>query len=513
MASDVGFRRSLERHAPWIVLGLTLLFAALTGPAMIRSPLWGDEFRTYRDGLEKPLSVVLLWHHNPDHAPLGHLMARAGAAIFGVQHAWALRLGSWICGLACVPAIFLMGRALWSPAAGLLMAMMLAVDPNLGFQMTQARMYAPLALAATVAMTLAGSLLLRPSRPWARAVGLGVALAVGIWSNAQIYAVVMAVLFVGVGVLFTRRRRLAVPLFVAVAIGCSLGAQGIWKIAHRHDAEAVTADDIQSPPANQLGTALKQLAGKKGPLIVILASTVIGLGVMAGRPSHRPVVALLSLVCVLAIVNLFVAARYRPIAHPRYLTICQPPLWLAMSVIVVGLWDAPRLRWRLGAPALATMVILSVIGCTRLLKELREDSHARPLADAARLIHDQATAANARVAAVPEVPYAMYGRYYGVDVDDALQTAFDEDLKPRVARARWSAAKLNDGALWFLCMRPSSKTRDLTSPEDPYNKMCDVAHARGLDASPLELLKQKTKWRSAVVKFDANGISIVAYDS
>ena len=137
---------------------LFALFVALTASRVFTAPLWGDELRTWRDGIEKPLIDVVTWHHNNDHAPLGHLLARGGAAIFGVDHAWSLRLGAWLCALACVPAIWRLGRTLDSDAVGLLMAALLVVDPNIVFQSTQARMYPPLLLASILALTAAARL-------------------------------------------------------------------------------------------------------------------------------------------------------------------------------------------------------------------------------------------------------------------------------------------------------------------------------------------------------------------
>ena len=71
---------------PRLILPLIICFVLFnTAGGVFRNELWNDEFRTWRDGIEKPLWAVLTWQHNPDHAPLGHLLARAGAAISTVS--------------------------------------------------------------------------------------------------------------------------------------------------------------------------------------------------------------------------------------------------------------------------------------------------------------------------------------------------------------------------------------------------------------------------------------------
>ncbi len=428
------------------MLPLILLFVVLsTAPRVFTSELWGDEFRTWRDGIEKPLSAVLTWHHNPDHAPLGHLLARTGAAIFGVEHPWALRLGNYLCGLLCVPALWWMGRTLSGNAVGLLAAGMFAVDPNCLFQITQARMYGALLLAGICAFTLAGSILNDPRKPWRRAVFLGVALAAGIWAHSTIYALIFAVLLVASGSLFVRRRT-GVALLVAVLIGGAVGAQGVAKIVSRHDAEKIETPN-SSAAGDQLSEAIESLGGSDGITVILAASTLGGAAVLFTR-GNRALANFVVLVVALAVMNLVIASRYRPIANVRYLTILQPPMWLAMAVFVVAICRS-RFVSTLGIASALLLVGLSIYEYGRAREVLAPHPLAAPFADAARAIRARISPGE-RFIVVPRSPYGMYTRYYGLTLDEPIDDLLAERTSTRRMRQATRDANLEQGRIWML---------------------------------------------------------------
>lgn len=500
-------RSFLDRHAWWMLLALMVVLAVITGPRVFVEPLWGDEMRTWRDGVEKPLSALLTWQHNPDHSPLGHLLARAGGAIFGNEHAWALRLGPWLCGLACVPAIGWMGRTLGSPAIGLLMAMMLVADPNLGYQMTQARMYAPLMLATIIALACAGSILLRPERPAVRIVGLGVALAAGIWAHSQVFAIVLAIFFVAIGCCATRRyRRAGVTLLIGVAIGLALGAQGVAKILGRRTAEAVVARDISDGPAAQLRTAFDDLSGNRPMTVIILCAFALGLVAIWRRSSHRAIAVLMGVVAVVAIANLFVAANYRPIAQARYLTVLQPGVWLAMATFVVALLGS--VRWRgLGIASLAAMLVATGFGFHRQRYALQDESQAHYFRAAARSTRG-AMAAGDRFVTISRGPYGFYARFYGLMTDEGVGAAFGRDMPLRITRTRLRDAARKPGPIWVLCM-VTPKHYPMYAPfDDPTTAVRAIAGARGIDAGPLSELERGRRWSAVVYRIDDQQITV-----
>jgi uncharacterized membrane protein len=515
--------REPPRHRALIAVAivlLTLLLAALTAKRTFTAPLWGDEMRTWRDGIEKSLATVLTWQHNPDHAPMGHLLARAGADIFGVQHAWALRLGSWLCGLLCVPAVWWLGRTLWDGTVGLAMAAMAAIDPNLCFQMTQARMYAPLLLAVIVSLALIGTILVRQNQPWRRMIFLGIAAGVamgaGIWTHAQIYAVLIATLITAIAMLPLRSsRRAGVALLIAVAVAGAIGAQGILKIAHRHDAETVVNPEVTDAPGGQLEDAVHKLTGKAWITYTILACVIGGhLIVLANRlQTHRWIVVLLALLLVVAVINVLVAARYRPVAHARYLTVIEPALWFGIALVVIDVFRTHR-RGKAGArfgawATLVAWVALCGFESTRLDDAQEVHPLAQPFADAARQIRASMSPGD-RFTMVARSPYGMYTRYYGLVLDESIDDALKQYSTPRAARSAANEAKLDRGVIWLLCVTPPPNIQYRFSLDEPTRAVRLIADSRKIDTSKLDALERTDHWHAAVVRIDDQNLEIRA---
>jgi uncharacterized membrane protein len=499
---------------------LTIVLALLTARRTFTAPLWGDEMRTWRDGIEKPLATVLAWHHNPDHAPIGHLLARGGATLFGVEHAWALRLGSWLCGLLCVPAIWWLGRTLWDDTVGLAMAVMATIDPNLCFQMTQARMYAPLLLTVIVSLTLVGMILVRHERSWGRQMSLGVAagiaMGVGIWTHAQIYAVLIAALLTALAMVARRSpRRAGVALIVAIVVAGSIGAPGIRKIASRHDAEQVVNADVTDAPGGQLEDAIHKLTGKAWITYAILACVVGGHAIVLANRSatHRWVVVMLTLLVIIAVVNLLIAARYRAVAHARYLTVIEPALWFSVALVVVDLFRTHRKHGGAAAigawAALIAWVGLCGYQTTRIDESQEIHPLAQPFADAARLIR-ASIAPGDRFVMVARSPYGMYTRYYGLSLDDSIDDALKAYPTARAARLATNEAKLDRGVVWLLCVTPPPNIQYRFPLDEPTRAVQMIADSRHIEAGSLDALKRTDRWHAAALRIDADHIEIRA---
>ena len=493
-----------------IVVLLTLALAAMTAHRVFAAPLWGDELRTWRDGIERPLTDVLHWQHNPDHAPLGHLLARGGAAIFGVQHAWALRLGSWLCGLACVTALWRLGRRIHSDAAGLLMAAMFVVDPTQVFQLTQARMYATMLLASIVAMTLAVRAI-RGELRWPAALWMGIAIAVGIWAHSQIYAVVLAIGVVAI-VLIARSamRQTSLMLLLALSIGLALGAQGVHKLIDNRNKAAVVDVNrtLESPPA-QLEDASQSLTGHNAITAIVVVSTLIGLGALTA--CDRPMVALLlALIVAFAVVNLYVAALYRPIAFARYLSIAQPALWAGIAVALVEsarLASSRSRAWSIvSGVAFTGWVGLCGFQLTRTIEVLPAHPLAGPFRDAVAYVQAHRSA-DARVVVLPGSPLATYARYYGLTSDADVDTALTRGSTRGRRRATTAPAVVDARELWLIGIVPVTP-RWRNTGDDPLIANATIARARGIRApATLPAGENRGKSEAIVVRFGPGGVS------
>lgn len=138
-------RRSVAdvRHTRWPLVALAaiiLLGAALRIPALDRSPLWWDEGNNAYFAAH-PERIMEMSRSTNDTDPPAHRLALAlWIRLFGAS-AFNLRLFSVLCGLLILPILYLWGRWLQSPAAGLLAALLLALSPISIYYSREAKAY------------------------------------------------------------------------------------------------------------------------------------------------------------------------------------------------------------------------------------------------------------------------------------------------------------------------------------------------------------------------------------
>lgn len=150
-------RAALHRPA---LAAITLLGAALRLLWLGRDGLWTDEATTLvyaRLGL-RALFVEI---GNDLQAPLYYLSLELPLTLFG-ETEWAVRSLSALAGIAAIPLVAEAGRRLLGPRAGLIAALLLAVNPLHVHYSREARVQVVLALAVVVAFLAADALARRP---------------------------------------------------------------------------------------------------------------------------------------------------------------------------------------------------------------------------------------------------------------------------------------------------------------------------------------------------------------
>ncbi|HEY0008735.1 MAG TPA: phospholipid carrier-dependent glycosyltransferase [Tepidisphaeraceae bacterium] len=344
---------------------MTLLFAINTGWRLFALPMWGDEVRTWRDSVGgRSYDEILRWVHNKDHAPLGHLLTKASADLFGTDAPWALRLPSYLFGLVCVPLGYLLGRSVWNSRAGVLMAVMIAVDVTLTQQAQLSRMYTML-MAFMLAALCAAAWTLRSNARLERkpedaqqplrsrvlqALAMGLALAGALWSHFAATSIVLAVLLMGVILLFKPSSRSAGVVFLAgVFLALAAASQGLIKLASMAGREKLPYDKDRDA-LEQLLLACQTLIGNSPLAILLFGIAMYGLFLIA--TCRRSLGTLLMLMTGLMLVNLFIAANYRHIEGARYLLGFLPVAWLGLAVVNDVLWQDRRLWLAQGCMAL-----------------------------------------------------------------------------------------------------------------------------------------------------------------
>ncbi len=334
----------------WGRWAVTLL-AVLTGLAGLgRQPLWFDEVATDR-------AAGLSW------AGLGHLLRGTDAnlgAYYALVHVWravgdapwALRLPSALAFVATVVVTERIGRRLLGPRTGLLGAGLLAVHPFATSYAHDARPYALVTLACTLALLLELQARedTRPRRYAAFAAAAAPAVLLHLYAVLPLAAYGLALLPPGPA---ERRRRLlahlAVGPVVLVVLTVSLHQQGqlAW---------------VPGLSVQRVLSGLSLLSGGAAPFVATVAAAVWA--ARGGLPAPASRVLLAGVV--LPVAGLLAASLVAPTFVPRYLAPTVPLQCLLLAAGAVAAWRRAREDGRL--PRLATVagvgVVLWLVGGT-----------------------------------------------------------------------------------------------------------------------------------------------------
>ncbi len=134
-----------ERWALLVLLAIMLLGATLRFYGLSVQSLWGDELASWDFSGRDSLSQVIQGVRSDVHPPLYFLILHFTRPFFGDSE-WALRLPSAFAGWLCIPAIYALGRRLYSEREGLIAALFLAVLWAPVYYSQEARSYSMLIL-------------------------------------------------------------------------------------------------------------------------------------------------------------------------------------------------------------------------------------------------------------------------------------------------------------------------------------------------------------------------------
>src|SRR5918993_5800477 len=115
-----------EGWALLALLAIMFLGAVLRFYGLGFQSLWGGELASWDISTRETISQVVGGVRSDDHPPLYFLILRFSQWIFGDSE-WALRLPSALAGWLCIPAIYLLGKRLYSEREGIIAALFLAV--------------------------------------------------------------------------------------------------------------------------------------------------------------------------------------------------------------------------------------------------------------------------------------------------------------------------------------------------------------------------------------------------
>ncbi|HEX2015878.1 MAG TPA: glycosyltransferase family 39 protein [Solirubrobacteraceae bacterium] len=290
MASTPSAGRQGSAQA-WALGGILGLAALLRLPTLGSQSLWFDEAfiptHVLHAGLGATLSAV---SHTENTPPLFYLLEWASTRVLGTDEV-ALRLLSAIAGLATVAVSVWVGRELHSRRAGLILGLLVAVNPLFVWYSQEARAYALFGLTAAVSFAL----FLRARRLGTPASLLGWAVASSLALLTHYFAALL-IAAEAAWLLWSHpgRRREVLAVVGVGAVGLALvplvvaqgghGAQWIERWALGSRLVAVPQYFVLGPSAEPLGHAILLLA--------MVPFVAVGALLLRSEPSARSAVRL-----------------------------------------------------------------------------------------------------------------------------------------------------------------------------------------------------------------------------
>ena len=134
-----------ENSALLVLLAIMLLGAVLRFYGLGFQSLWDEELASWDFSTRETISQVIGGVRSDVQPPLYFLILRFAHWIFGDSE-WALRFPSALAGWLCIPAIYLLGKRLYSEREGLIGALFLAVFWAPIYYSQEARSYSMLIL-------------------------------------------------------------------------------------------------------------------------------------------------------------------------------------------------------------------------------------------------------------------------------------------------------------------------------------------------------------------------------
>ncbi len=200
----------IARHAPLLMVGLTLAAAVMRFTDLGHESLWGDEIIAWlQSHRESPGAVIALMRASGLHPPGHNLLLYVTMRLLGDAEL-ILRLPSALAGVLAVPVLYRLARDLFGPREGLLAAAFLTVLWAPLYYSQEARSYGLMLLFVLVLALLWVRLLRRLVAGEAASPALAVAYAAAAAFLAYLHyfgLLWVALLGLGGGLLLWRRRR------------------------------------------------------------------------------------------------------------------------------------------------------------------------------------------------------------------------------------------------------------------------------------------------------------------
>lgn len=228
-------------------LVLTTIFAIAIALRLmyIAQPMRYDESVTYMYFVRLPWSDALATYTYPNNHLFHTFLAKAAVTLFG-NHPWALRIPSFLAGVAVVPVSYVVTRELYGPRAALVASALLSTSAVLIVFSTNARGYMLMVLAFLLLVLVAIHLLRGgPRALWTH---FAVIAALGLWTiPSMLYPFGAVCVWMALTFLVDGRRADLRQLGIAVVVTAGLAALLYWPVAANDGIAAVTRNRFVLP--------------------------------------------------------------------------------------------------------------------------------------------------------------------------------------------------------------------------------------------------------------------------
>jgi mannosyltransferase len=325
------------------VLGVLLLVSLWLRTRQLGQGLWIDE----------GISIGIAHHHwssipglmkQDGSPPAYYLLLGLWIRVFGDSER-ATHTLSLIFGLACIPAAYAAGRALFGRSTGLVCALLVALDPYLTYYAQETRMYELEALLSFVVAIAYVDGIIRARRAWAVALVLSLALML----YAHNWAIFLCLGLAAVTAVLARHRW---KLFALVAAGVGV-LYAPWIPTLLGQAKHTGAPWSTVPSFHELLVAPGAVLNGDAPYVALVLAGGAGLAAVVRRrgDGERAVVLALLGIVAATVIAAWISSQISPAWTTRYFAVVLGPLILAGARGLV-------LARRLGLAAAVVLVLL-----------------------------------------------------------------------------------------------------------------------------------------------------------
>jgi mannosyltransferase len=344
------------KYTRWLTLVLMALAAALMLPGLGAKSFWLDECWSVLHASD-PQHFWRVGVHWDTNMWLYYALLQPWL-LFGVSETW-VRAFSVLCAVAAIPVVVRIGVDFFSPRAGLLAGLFLAVHPFFIYQAREARAYTLVMLFSVCATWAFLRMCAKPTVKRGARYGLLATLAIYAHGFGALHAAGHALALLALG-----WRNLPWRALIAAGLVAAAGLAFMWSLMTAMPGSMITW--LKPPDGSVLRAALHTLGGSHAWSTALYAASVAAAlfflvhAVRSGQPMDRIRWAVaLGTVVIPVVVAFGWSVLVSPVFNARYLATMVPALALSLGAAL----DA----WR--RPIAPFVLAALVVGCG--LKESR----------------------------------------------------------------------------------------------------------------------------------------------